>query len=117
MHRRHRVALRRSVDREQQLAGSPYGDQSSIQLANLLKDPELTPAAATIRRELQVRFDAAMEDLDEDDREILSMRHHEHLSNSEVAVALGMSQPAAGMRYLRALRRLREILGNSPSMG
>lgn len=117
MHRRHRLALRRSVDREQQLAGSPYGDQSSIQLANLLKDPELTPAAATIRRELQIRFDVAMEDLDEDDREILSMRHHEHLSNSEVAIALGMSQPAAGMRYLRALRRLREILGDPPSMG
>lgn len=116
MHRRHRGARRRSVDREQQPAHSPYGDRSSIDLANLLRDPELTPAAATIRRELQRRFFDALEDLSEDDREILLMRHQEHLTNSDVAQALGMSAPAAGMRYLRAIRRLREILGESPSM-
>jgi RNA polymerase sigma-70 factor, ECF subfamily len=38
------------------------------------------------------------------------MRHFEHLSNCEVATALGLSEPAAGMRYLRAMRRLREKL-------
>jgi RNA polymerase sigma-70 factor (ECF subfamily) len=40
------------------------------------------------------------------------MRHFEHLGNSEVAEALGLSPPAAGMRYLRAIRRLRELLGS-----
>jgi len=39
------------------------------------------------------------------------MRHCEQLGNSEVAELLGLSQPAAGMRYLRALRRLRTVLG------
>ena len=47
----------------------------------------------------------------ETDREILLMRHCEQLGNSEVAELLGLSQPAAGMRYLRALRRLRSVLG------
>jgi len=114
MHRRHRAAQRRSVDREQRLNAN-YSDQSSLDLAGQLRDHELTPAAATIRRELETRFMTALQDLADDDREIILMRHQEHLSNSEVAEALDLSQPAAGMRYLRALRRLREILGSDHS--
>jgi RNA polymerase sigma-70 factor (ECF subfamily) len=60
---------------------------------------------------LQSRFAAAIEQLDEQDREIVLMRHFEQLSNSEAAQALGLSPPAASMRYLRAMRRLREALG------
>ena len=54
-------------------------------------------------------------ELGEDDREILLLRHFEHLTNGETARALGLSEPAAGMRYLRALRRLRAVLGTPPS--
>ena len=114
-HRRHRVAERRSVDREQPLAAAAYLDRSSLELAVELRDHELTPAAAAIRQELQRRFHAALDKLDPDDREILLMRHFEQLSNQEVAQALGLSEPAAGMRHLRALRRLRAVLGESPS--
>jgi RNA polymerase sigma-70 factor (ECF subfamily) len=117
MHRRHRAAKRRSVDAERPLAAPEYTDRSSMDLAAQLKDHELTPAAANIRRELERRFLAAIEQLDEPDRELILMRHYEHLGNSEVAEALGISQPAAGMRYLRALRRLRAILGEHPSLG
>ncbi len=116
MHRQHRVAQRRSVDRERSL-DAKFADQSSMDLAAQLKDHELTPAAATIRRELEQRFLCALQELDEDDREIIQMRHQEHLTNTEVATALGLSQPAAGMRYLRAVRRLREVLGGDhPSL-
>ncbi len=110
LHRRHRVARRRSLDREQQAAPA-MGDKSSLELAAQLRDPELTPAAATLRKELHQRFVEAIDLLDDEDREILLMRHFEQLGNSEVAELLGLSQPAAGMRYLRALRRLREVLG------
>jgi RNA polymerase sigma-70 factor (ECF subfamily) len=116
MHRRHRAAKRRSVDREQRLHAPEYADRSSIDLANLLKDQELTPAAATIRKEIEGRFLAALEQLGDDDREMILMRHFEHLGNSEAATALGLSPAAAGMRYLRALRRLRAILGDHPSL-
>jgi RNA polymerase sigma-70 factor (ECF subfamily) len=115
-YRRHRVAQRRSLDREQSLAAPANADHSSMDLAGQIADGELTPAAASIRRELEQRFLLALEQLAEEDREIILMRHYEHLSNSEVAQALGLSQPAAGMRHLRALRRLREILGDSPSL-
>jgi RNA polymerase sigma-70 factor (ECF subfamily) len=43
------------------------------------------------------------------------MRHFEQLGNGEVAEALGLSSAAAGMRHLRALRRLRVILSECPS--
>lgn len=113
MHRRHRGAQRRSVDREHVLSHLASDERSAADLATLLKDQELTPAAATVRREMQQRFLDALALLDEHDREIILMRHFEHLGNGEVAQALGLSPPAAGMRYLRAIRRLRELLTES----
>jgi RNA polymerase sigma-70 factor (ECF subfamily) len=112
MHRRHRAAQRRSVDREQNMSGLGNDEQSAADLAALLKDAELTPAATALRREMEQRFLVALDQLEENDREIVVMRHFEHLGNSEVAEALGLSPPAAGMRYLRAIRRLRELLGS-----
>jgi RNA polymerase sigma-70 factor (ECF subfamily) len=44
------------------------------------------------------------------DREVLALRHFEQLSPAETARVLGIKEKAAGMRYVRALRRLKEIL-------
>jgi RNA polymerase sigma-70 factor (ECF subfamily) len=110
-HRRHRLAQRRSLDREQPLVAAGSVDQSTVELAGQLCDPELTPAAAATWQETLRRFQAAVEQLDDTDREVILMRHFEKLSNQEVAQALGISGPAASMRYLRALRRLRAMLG------
>lgn len=110
MYRRHRQAQLRSVDRERPLDGRGHADRSSFELAAQLADAELTPAAASIRRELQLRFREALEELGDDDREILLMRHFEQLTNSEAAEVLDLSPAAAGMRHLRALRRLKIIL-------
>jgi RNA polymerase sigma-70 factor (ECF subfamily) len=109
-HRRHRQAQRRSLDREQPLVPAVLADHSSFELAGQILDQELTPATAAIRHELQRRLDAAVAGLDEDDREVILMRHGEQLSNQEVAAALGLSEAAASMRYLRAVRRLRAVL-------
>ncbi len=114
LHRRHH-AQRRDVNRERPLARRAYADQSSLDLAAQLEDAELTPAAATIRKELESRFLDALGDLDENDREVIVMRHVEQLGNSEAAEALGLSPAAAGMRYVRALRRLRAMLAEPPS--
>lgn len=116
MHRRHRVALRRSVDREQQVANVSVDGRSSTDLMSLLKDNELTPAAATLRKEMEHRFLDAINQLEVDDREIIMMRHFEHLGNGEVAEALNLSAPAAGMRYLRAIRKLRQALSNEDDL-
>ena len=78
-HRRHRQAARRSVDREQAQSARPL-DQSTLDLMAGICDPELTPAAAATWQELQRRFQAAIEELDEPDREVVLMRHFEQLS-------------------------------------
>ncbi len=114
MYRRHRSTQKRSVDREVPLAAPATMDRSSFELAAELRDSELTPAAANMRRELEKRFLGALDQLSDDDREIILMRHYEHLTNSEVAEVLNTSSAAAGMRHLRALRRLRSILGEAP---
>ena len=118
-HRRHRQAAKRTLDRERALgtctAAGSYEDRSSLDLAAELRDPALTPAAVALRHELLGRFQAALAGLDADDREIILLRHFEQLSNSEAAQALGLSEAAAGMRHLRALRRLRALLAEAPS--
>ena len=109
-HRRHRVAANRSLDREVSLTVGEGQDHSQADLIGQLADRELTPAAAATWHELERRFAAAVEQLDEDDRKIVLLRHFEHLSTAEAAAALGLAKPAAGMRYLRAMRRLRVLL-------
>ena len=96
--------------------GKPGPDgESALDLAALAADRELTPAAAATHHELELRFQAAIETLDDTDREVVLMRHFEYLSNQETAQALELSEAAAGMRYLRAMRRLRALLQEPPS--
>ncbi len=109
-HRRHRVSAKRSVDREQQMVAPRGYDQSSIHLASLLGDQQLTPAAAALQKEMARKVEAAISELDPKDCEIIVMRHYEHLTNQEISQALGLNEPAASMRYMRAIRRLKVIL-------
>ena len=81
-----------------------------------MRDRELTPAAAATHHELETAARRrAARALDETDREIVLMRHFEQLTNQQAAEALELSEPAAGMRYLRAMRRLRALLEESPN--
>ncbi len=109
-HRRHRKAQRRSLDREQALVPANLADHSSVELMAQILDTELTPASAAIREELRQRLESAIASLEDDDREIILMRLHEQLSNQEVAALLELSEPAASMRYLRAVRKLQAVL-------
>jgi RNA polymerase sigma-70 factor, ECF subfamily len=114
-HRRHRGAARRSLDREQPLVAAAH-DESSRDLMAELHDQQLTPAAAATWNELQARFQQACEKLDELDQEIVFLRHFEHLSNAECAQVLQLTSQAASMRYLRAMRRLRQLMDDPTSL-
>ena len=109
-HRRHRLAQRRSIDKEQPNHGPAWAEDSSASLVAQLVDAERTPGTEAIRVELQQKLSAAVAELDDGDRDIILMRHTEQLSNQEVAQSLGLTEAAASMRYLRALRRLRTVL-------
>jgi RNA polymerase sigma-70 factor (ECF subfamily) len=109
-HRKHRLAQRRGVDREQPVLPAALANHSSAELTAQFVDPELTPASAAMQQELERRLHLAIGRLEEEDREIILLRHFEQLSNQDVATLHGLSEPAASMRHLRALRRLRELL-------
>ena len=110
---RRQLADKRNVAREQHIAPN---ERSSLNPIAQLRDLELTPAAMLLRKEFAERFHQAVERLSDDAKEIVLMRHAEQLTNSQAAELLGLSEPAAAMRYLRALRQLKSILGESPSM-
>jgi RNA polymerase sigma-70 factor (ECF subfamily) len=109
-HRRHIQAGRRSVRREE-LAGPALPDASALELAERLAPAASTPSAAVQREELRLRVRQALEQLPERDREILVLRHLEQLTAREAAAVLGLTEAAVKSRALRAVRRLRELLG------
>jgi RNA polymerase sigma-70 factor (ECF subfamily) len=85
-HRRHRLAQRRSVDKEHPIAKPAWAsDESSVGLVAQLIDTERTPASVAIQQELTRRLSEAVDQLNDDDREIILMRHTEQLSNQDVA--------------------------------
>ena len=107
--RHHRGTARRAVDRE-----VPLPERSSLVLAQQLLAGGSTPSQRLDRRELAQRLRQAIAQLPQSDREVILMRHFEGLGNQEVAAALELSEAAASMRYLRALRRLRqELVGDN----
>jgi RNA polymerase sigma-70 factor (ECF subfamily) len=114
-HRRHRLAQRRGVDREQPIVPAALAGHSSIDLAAQFLDREKTPATAAVEQEMERRLHQAITQLDDHDREVILMRHFEQMANQDVAAALGLSEAAASMRYLRAIRRLRELLSAEES--
>ena len=108
-HRHERLAQRRSVDREQAMHAT-RPDDSSLDWAAQFFDQELTPASAAIRQEMERKVQQAIGQLGDDDREIILMRYVEQLSNQDVAAALDLTEAAASMRCLRAVRRLQALL-------
>lgn len=79
-----------------------------------------SPSQAAARDELRARVLEALLELDDLDREIVTLRHIEELTNQEIAAELGIEPKAASKRYTRALMRLRptlSALGPSPRSG
>ena len=65
-------------------------------------------------REMQLKLQEILNDMEPLDREVLALRHFEELANGEVAQVLGLSKIAASNRYIRALERLKEKLKGIP---
>ena len=72
------------------------------------------PSEAAIRAEMKLRLQEALNSMDPIDREVLALRHFEQLSHAETAQVLGIQESAAGKRYIRALKRLKQILAQWP---
>jgi RNA polymerase sigma-70 factor, ECF subfamily len=114
VHRRHLGAAMRDAGREVSLYRGALPQASSASLAAQLLGRFTTASQAAVRAERQLQLQAILNGLDETDREVLALRHFEGLSNGESAEVLGLSKTAANNRYIRALGRLRDLLGRVP---
>jgi RNA polymerase sigma-70 factor (ECF subfamily) len=113
-HRRHLGAAARDAGREISLYHGAMPETTSAALAAHLLGRLTSPSQAAIRAERKIRLQEALNSLDPLDREILSLRHFEELSNTEAALVLGLDKSAASKRYARALVRLKNILAALP---
>jgi RNA polymerase sigma-70 factor (ECF subfamily) len=116
LHRHHLGTQMRDADREVSLCRGGPPTASTHSLANLLLGRLTSPTQAAIRAERQLRLQAALDGMDPLDREVLALRHFEELSNSEAAAVLGLTKTAASNRYIRALKRLKEVLATLPGI-
>lgn len=69
-----------------------------------------SPSSAAIAAEQKLRLEAALEELEPIDREILVLRHFEEMTNAESAAVLDLRPTAASNRYVRALGKLKLVL-------
>ena len=114
VHRRHLGTQLRDAGREVTLhrGGLPTAD--SVSLAAQLLGKLTAPSQAAIKAETRLLVQEALNSMDPIDREVLALKHFEQLSTTEIAEVLGLSKAGAGSRYLRAIKRLREILERIP---
>lgn len=105
-HRDHLGRAKRSAALEVE----PPAFDSSRAIALALLDKHISPSEDVRRKDLGEKLKCQLELLDPLDREVLMLRHFEHLTNSEVAQSLNITPPAASQRYGRALRRLKDIM-------
>ncbi|MCA9183988.1 MAG: sigma-70 family RNA polymerase sigma factor [Planctomycetales bacterium] len=114
LQRHHLGTKKRDLRREVTTPRHAASDETSVQLCYLLLDEGTSPSRVVAKKEDHNRLMQVLDSMDELDREVLLLRHYEHLSPTETAVVLGVSSKAAGMRYVRAIRRLRETLASLP---
>ena len=114
-HRRHLGAEMRDVTLEVPLYGrTPQA--SSASLADELVANCTSVSKAVIRKESRALLQQALDQLPALDREVIALRNFEELSTREASEVLGLTPEATRKRYIRALKRLQELLGRIPGM-
>lgn len=112
VHRRHLGAQMRNAKRDVSIHRRKQTASTSLAL-QLLGDLT-SPSNAVMRDEMAERLQQAVDEMDEIDREVLTLRHFEQLSNQEVAEVLQIKHKAASIRYIRAIKRLKDKLAEIP---
>lgn len=114
LHRHHLGTHMRDAKREQTLEAPRAWDDTTAALCAQLAGHLTSPSVAARRDEIKTRLADALDKMDATDREVLTLRHFEQLSNAEAAQVVGIQERAAAKRYLRALERLKKILSELP---
>src|SRR6266478_86597 len=114
LHRFHLGTKMRDAGQEVSLHRGALPQVTSLSLAEHLLGKLTSASQAAMRVELKLRVQEALNSMDSHDREMLILRHFEELSNAEAAQVLGIKPSAAVNRYVRALRRLKDVFQGMP---
>jgi RNA polymerase sigma-70 factor (ECF subfamily) len=114
LHRHHLGTQMRDAGREVSLYRQALPTASSAALAAQLLGRHTSPTQAAVRAERMLRIQEALNTLDPLDREVLTLRHFEQLTRAETAQVLGITEAAAAKRYIRALKRLKDLFADIP---
>jgi RNA polymerase sigma-70 factor, ECF subfamily len=117
LHRHHLGTQMRDAGREVSLYRGTMPEATSAALAARLLGHATRPSEAAARAEAKILLQAALNAMDPIDREVLALRHFEQLTPAEAAQVLGIKEKAAGMRYVRAIKRLKDILAAAGIIG
>ncbi len=115
LHRHHLGTQMRDATRDVSIYRGPMPEATSFALAAQLMGNVTTPSHAAIRAESKLQIQDALNAMDAIDREVLTLRHFEMLTNAETAQVLELSHAAASNRYVRALKRMKQILEEARS--
>lgn len=108
MERHHLAAAKRDAMKER----SPEDEVAVADAWAHFADTISSPRTHLERLERQAMARRVLAQLSSNDREILELRHFEEMGNAECAAALGIEQKAASIRYVRALKRFRELVNH-----
>ena len=112
--RRHLQAQGRDAYKELRVESGKFGvdgggSDGDVYVGELPADIT-SPASRVDRDERHAILRRALAAMPENDRAILVMRHFDGMGNSECAAALGLTEKAASIRYVRALEKLQQKL-------
>ena len=89
-------------------------DRSSVLLDRGLVAQQSSPSQQAARREQAVLLADALDQLPDDYRDVLVLRHLEGLTFPQVAERMGRSLDSVEKLWMRGLARLRQIMGGAP---
>ena len=110
LHRFHLGAEMRNAGKEVHLFNGSFPETSHIGIAALIANDLTRVSEAAMRDEVRHELESALKKLEPLDREILTLRHIEQLTNSEVATVLDINTSTASKRYIRALRKIKQFI-------
>ena len=111
--RRHLQAQGRDAYKELRVVSGEFGVDGNADgdvCVGELPADITSPASCVDRDERHAILRRALAAMPENDRSILVMRHFDGMGNAECAAALGLTEKAASIRYVRALEKLRQKL-------
>lgn len=114
-YRRHLNTQMRDVRRDVSISAGKAPDSPTRPIAMQLIGHLTSPSKAAIRQESIEQLESAIDVLKPADREVIALRHFEMLDNKEVAEVLCIREKAASIRYIRAIKRLKDAL--NPNSG